>query len=357
MKSENILKLDIPSLLEPIPGENPCGEALRYTDVYDKIKEARREEDETLPQGIWKTDLKKADWERVDHLCREALKTKSKDLQIALWLTEARLRLEGIGGLAEGLELIRGLTQTYWDSFYPLQDKGGEELRKSLYNWINGRLSEVVQFILISFPSDKAFSSYRFLDLNEANRLEQVSQKNSSDEETQPREGKQASLSKISLSMDQTPLSYYQQMDKNCALALKSMTSLEEELHLHLEEDVPTFYRLREKVESVQRFVLHFFETKREQKKEKKAMSFTPSLLLKESASEPIESREKAYALLGEIAAYLERIEPHSPTPYLIHRAISWGNMNLSQVVSTIINEEGDVSLLLDILNVKKEKL
>jgi len=46
------------------------------------------------------------------------------------------------------------------------------------------------------------------------------------------------------------------------------------------------------------------------------------------SDSLSIESREQAYRILGEVADYLERTEPHSPTPYLIRRAISWGEMN-----------------------------
>jgi type VI secretion system protein ImpA len=39
-------------LLNPIPGENPSGASLRYEPVYDKIKEARREDDDA-PQGEW----------------------------------------------------------------------------------------------------------------------------------------------------------------------------------------------------------------------------------------------------------------------------------------------------------------
>ena len=34
------------NLLNPIPGENPSGEDLRYAPIYDQIKEARREEEE-----------------------------------------------------------------------------------------------------------------------------------------------------------------------------------------------------------------------------------------------------------------------------------------------------------------------
>ena len=35
------------NLLNPIPGANPSGEDLRYAPLYDKIKEARREEEES----------------------------------------------------------------------------------------------------------------------------------------------------------------------------------------------------------------------------------------------------------------------------------------------------------------------
>src|SRR5258706_423802 len=48
-------------LLNPIPGENPSGANLRYAPVYDKIKEARREDDDA-PQGEWKHERKGYDW-------------------------------------------------------------------------------------------------------------------------------------------------------------------------------------------------------------------------------------------------------------------------------------------------------
>lgn len=352
------LEFDPSRLLLPIPGDNKCGESLRYTDVYDKIREARREDDETLPQGVWKSDLKKADWDQVEQLCQDALKNKSKDLQIAIWLMEARLRLEGIGGLTRGLELILGLTRTYWDGFFPQMEGGGHDLRIGLYDWINLRLSEEIHFILISIPSDKSAPSYRLLDFNEANRIDLPSKKTNFPGNQPATEGKSPLLNKISISIHQTPTAYYRYMDKSCTLALKLMTELEEELRLHLGENAPTFYRLKEKVESVQRFVHQLLEARGDTKEKKKTIisDISEPHSLKKSFAGPIENRDQAYAILGEVASYLERIEPHSPTPYLIHRAISWGDMNLSQVVSNVINEDGNISLLLDILNVKKEQ-
>src|SRR5919108_742659 len=92
-------------LLVPIPGANPAGAELRYDPVYDKIKEARREDDDA-PQGDWQTERKVADWPLVIKLTKDALSKRSKDLQLAVWLTEAMLKREGLGGLRAGLDLL-----------------------------------------------------------------------------------------------------------------------------------------------------------------------------------------------------------------------------------------------------------
>ena len=61
-------------LLNPIPGDNPGGENLWYDPVYDKIKEARREEDDA-PQGEWQYDRKVADWKSVVKMAGDAIAT------------------------------------------------------------------------------------------------------------------------------------------------------------------------------------------------------------------------------------------------------------------------------------------
>ena len=85
-------------LLNPIPGENPSGQNLKYAPVFDKIKEARREDDDAA-QGEWKRERKLADWPRVIKLSGDSLATKTKDLQLGVWLTEALLKTQGVGGL------------------------------------------------------------------------------------------------------------------------------------------------------------------------------------------------------------------------------------------------------------------
>src|SRR5689334_1571308 len=99
--------IDLEELLRPITGDNPSGEPLRYTPVYDAIQEARRADDPNLGQGDWKRELKVANWREVGKIASEALATKSKDLQIAAWLAEALVKQHGFTGVRDGFWLLR----------------------------------------------------------------------------------------------------------------------------------------------------------------------------------------------------------------------------------------------------------
>src|SRR5215472_5363379 len=122
-------------LLNPIPGQNPSGPSLRYDPVYDKIREARRADEElqlseeASKKDVWARTAKKADFVLATKLCTDVLANKSKDLQIAAWLTEALLAQERLPGLIQGLDVLRGLLENFWDSVHPEIEDGDLEMR------------------------------------------------------------------------------------------------------------------------------------------------------------------------------------------------------------------------------------
>ena len=128
-------------ILNPIPGDNPSGASLRYDPLYSKIKEARREEDD-VPQGEWVIERKVADWNQVLKLANDAVAARSKDLQLAAWLTEALIRKEGFPGLRQGLELIKGMLEDFWDTLYPEVEDGDAEMRAAPLEWIGSFLDQ-----------------------------------------------------------------------------------------------------------------------------------------------------------------------------------------------------------------------
>src|SRR6478672_876187 len=92
--------IDLEVLLRPISDDAPSGESLRYSGLYDEIAEARRSDDQ-LNMGAWQSEAKVADYRSVVSLSLDALSNKTKDLQIATWLSESLVKIYGFAGLRD----------------------------------------------------------------------------------------------------------------------------------------------------------------------------------------------------------------------------------------------------------------
>ncbi|MDX9788457.1 MAG: type VI secretion system protein TssA [Desulfobacterales bacterium] len=145
------MSIDINAILTPIPGETPAGENLRYTDVYSDIKEARRSDD-LLDKGEWQHEVKTSDWAKVERLAASALTEKTKDLQIAIWLTEALIKNDGFSGLTAGLEVINALLTHFWEHLYPEMDEGDLDFRAAPIEFLNEKLCIALKEIAVTDP-------------------------------------------------------------------------------------------------------------------------------------------------------------------------------------------------------------
>ena len=143
--------MDIDPILAPILGDNPSGENLRYTSIYDKIQEARRADD-LLDQGDWQHEVKTADWNAVFTLAKDALITRTKDLQIAAWLMEALTVNEGFEGVSQGLDIIIHILDRFWDTFYPEIEEDDLDYRIGPLEFINDKLWFPIKKIPVTDP-------------------------------------------------------------------------------------------------------------------------------------------------------------------------------------------------------------
>ncbi len=106
-------------LCTPLSEYNGAGVPVGLSEVYDLIKEERKEDAAQLSQGIWKTKPKQANFDKVIELCAHVLTTQSKDLQVAGWLCEALLVKHGLQGGVYGAELLTSLCDALWPVVYP----------------------------------------------------------------------------------------------------------------------------------------------------------------------------------------------------------------------------------------------
>jgi len=178
------------SLLDPISAEQPAGADLRWTAEWDRIKEARRADD-GLESGKWaKKERKTADWPAVRDLATTMLRDRSKDLQVALWLTEANIKLHGFAGLRDGLRITRDLMLRYWDhGLFPIMEDGPDD-RAGPFDWLNNKLVDSIRAIPITVRQDGG-NDYSYLELVDARRVGSEASCRNSDGDLDPAKKKQ----------------------------------------------------------------------------------------------------------------------------------------------------------------------
>ena len=104
--------IDLDALLAPIEGDQPAGQYLRYSGIYDEIAEARRSDD-VIAKNDYETGVKSADFRQVVSLASDTLSKESKDMQIAAWFSEALVKIYGFDGLRDACKLMAGLQDTF----------------------------------------------------------------------------------------------------------------------------------------------------------------------------------------------------------------------------------------------------
>ena len=317
-------------LLNPIPGENPSGESLRYAPVFDKIKEARRADDDA-PQGEWQFERKTSDYPLVIKLAGEALATKSKDLQLAAWLTEAILRKEGFQGLKAGLELIKGLIENFWDTLYPELDDGDAEMRAAPLEWLGTRMEPALRSVPLT---NKGANWFQFQE-SRAVGYEAAADTDAKEE------ARTAAMAEGKMSGEEgdgavaaTPKTFYAGMEET----LDGILDVIEVLSIIGEEkfgDVaPSFGPMRTTIEEIRHTVHGLLQKKREVEPDEGAEApasaeeaqAAPPAPRRPIAAEPVD-QDDAFQRVTAVAAYLRRNDPSSPLPYLLLRGLRWGEL------------------------------
>jgi type VI secretion system protein ImpA len=345
MSTDSPNAFDLERLLEPVSPERPAGEWLRYEGTYDRIREARREDDPRLSQGIYEAELKRADWPAVEAVALEALATRTKDLQIAAWLLEAWLHLYGFSGAREGLRLIAGLCENFWEQMYPEAEGGDIENRVAPLVWVNEKLSLKLKQLAISSPQAGDVPAYSYADWESACHLENLARKDPKAAQSAEARGA-ATTSKFNTSVMLTDRRFYAELLEESGGALEACEHLERLLEEKCGRAAPSLRRFREALAETRRVAAEILESRPGADYEAEAGEMEYAFGDGDghwSPGAPIRSRAEAYQRLAEAADYLLRTEPHSPTPYLVRRAVEWGSMSLSEVLQQIVRNDGEM--------------
>lgn len=345
------------------PLKNGVGPYLRYEIIYDQIKEARREDDASLSMGIWETEIKKADWLLVEKICSDVLHNQSKDIQVAVWLTEAWLNLDGFLGCKRGFDLIKDLCEVFWQDFHPQIDEEDIEHRLRIFEWANETFAHHLKFIPLTSPiSQSNLPSFSLADWNYALNLDTIS-KRSTDANSMISTSEARgypTLGRFRKGLQQTPAESLNATLQSTSLLTQAVKSLSEALTNLCGDQAPSFQKVLDHLIDISRIckTVHNQKTLTPSTEENISVPIMQDLAeedlndFSESSNNEVAatSRQSAYQSLKRIADFLAETDPHSPTPHILNMLASWENKSLTEILVSLSDGHPDHQILIKLL-------
>jgi type VI secretion system protein ImpA len=328
---------DVERLAAPIPGDKPAGNPPHF-DLVRQLDEARREGDPFAPP-------RKQDWPLIVQLATDTLANTSKDMLVAARLTEGSTQLKGFAGLRDSLALLTKLLADCWDRLHPFPEDGeGFDVRGGPLLWLNdvargARFPYTVTNVTLIEVRGERFGH---LDWRGARRAEFEASL------------KDATANRVrDLSDDVTAARA--ELEKLAKVVDERMP----ELGINLVSGTGTIgTALADVAETVGELMQRLgLSTAAEEKAQaaSDAAEATGSPTGGPSVAKSIgATRADLYRQLDNIADALQRLEPHSPIPFLIKRAVKLGGLPFPQLMRAMIQESGALDQLDRLLGIQK---
>jgi type VI secretion system ImpA family protein len=139
-------------ILTPISKEKPCGDDLRAMRDWVEIRKTRPNLDDVADKRDWQpANPVKTDWSIYKQLIEKALCTKTKDVELGVFLVDACAHIHGFAGMRDGIWAVRELLAEFADKgLYPLPEEDNLEARYGKLEWMNEKLADLVREIPIT---------------------------------------------------------------------------------------------------------------------------------------------------------------------------------------------------------------
>ena len=305
-----------------------------FFEIRPKLEELRREFN---PADIPGTEdvAKSADWVGIEKLTRDTLSSTAKDLRVAGYLIEALVKRYRYAGLAAGLELIRRLFAECWDFLLPAVEDGDLGSRAMpVENMLDApdrglRLPTAVRSVPLVRDGAVGFS---YLDWK---RIQDPKEKD--------RESMAEAFAKAVQKMKPEAFAAETAAIASCVEELGQLIKVLEE---RIGKEAPSLQRMREALEDSRRFGAFVAQKIAPASPEVVENSDTPSTDGASTATSGSgaaanrgASRQSLYQQLDRLAQELQRLEPHSPIPYLIQRAVRLGSLTFPQLIRALVRD------------------
>lgn len=338
-------------LLNPIRADQPAGADLAFSPELDAIAQARKFDDPSLDQGEWVTDIKEADWEFVVKKCAALLETKSKDLRLAAWLTEAGAKKHQLRGMAEGFRLLAGLLEQFWDlGLYPESDGDDHDQRIGNLSFILGRTPALLREMRIT-EGTKGYSTVDF----------EVARKHANAVASGAPQGTGPKLADLENARKNSSAKFRAEFLADAQYCMEQLLALEKIADARFGKESPGFSAARDAVQNMVHLMPAPSATPAAPPPEPGTFYYAependqgpPASSGPSQPSGPIRSRDQAITQLRNVAEFFRRTEPHSPVSYFADKAANAAEQDLHAWLRSVVKDPNSMAHIEELLGVK----
>jgi type VI secretion system protein ImpA len=344
MPTPSVIEID--PLLAPILGDQPAGSSLPF-EVRDQLEKLRKEDspDNYAPDDPRRPESAvKADWVGIVRLCQNTLTQVSKDLQVAARLTEALAWLHGFPGVRDGLRLLRRLVGECWDRLLPpIEEPDDVDRRAAALNWLDdpdrgSRFPTTVQQLSLVHWEGQSFGWVKW---------------------KQAQEGRPGpSKGEFEQAAQATPWEACQKTAGDVSEAVEELDTLVRTAADKMGQSAPSMTNLRQALAGCQTLSRQILARKAPPPVDATGTAVgAPAAGTGVVTAPPPQAttREEVYRQLAQAAAVLQKMEPHSPIPYLILREVELGTMTFPDLMQALIRDENVLAELSREFGIKKK--
>ncbi|RJF88313.1 type VI secretion system protein TssA [Oleomonas cavernae] len=350
---------DLGAMLVPIEGEAPSGVDLRAdespTAPIRNLRDARKTatQAERRREGLDESEVETGlvpEWKIILDQVPNLIATKSKDLELAAWLSEALLRANGLPGLAHGFRLISGLVTSFWPATFPPAEDGDQYEMVRPIAQLNGESAEGTLFApLRRLTITKASTGISYAVWQHENAFA-LAQKPAEIRDKRIAEGA-LTIETIEQSGNATPVAFFLDLIAGTTEALAAVAELDTILTEKAGSAAPSFSRLREFLQQLQ-------ETTRSlgrnvlppppaetgdagtQAGGEAAVGAGGGGGFSLASGDALKNREAALGALQQIADFFRRTEPHSVLSYTLQDAVRRARLSLPELMAELLSDD-----------------
>ncbi len=319
--------IDLEKLLTAVSEEAPAGSDLEYDPLFSEMERASEGKAEQ-EFGDTIVPAEDPDWRELKNKALQVLQ-QSKDLRAAIYLTRALIHTDGFAGFSDGLELIKGYINQYWESLHPQldpEDNNDPTIRINTLINLCDPFDTLAAVNKTPVVTSNVMGNYSYRDIQIATGSLQPTDA----------DNQEIALDQIDAAFRECPSEQTQQTLSHIRQAIECVNAIESQLNERVGIDqAPDLQSLVDHMKLLEKEVATRAGVDTMEEDTLQDGSGV-SAQQQSTSSGAINNRDDVISALERISQYYRKHEPSSPIPLLLDRAKRLVKMDFYEIVQDL---------------------